>query len=144
MKISSIQITVFTFVLTCFDLTSMLIDSYHRVGYGSLGARQQRPSVPKATASSTQWHEVNQFDYLAFLSKPTVTVSGIEYPVFLSDDLKLKLKSVPTFAQKLVERLYEIQQRDYSGFPIKINSFSLYLSDDAEKVYSMAFTESDW
>ena len=84
------------------------------------------------------------FDLSAFLSRPTVIISGIEYPVFLSDDLKRELNSVASLKQKLAERLQEIQQRDYSKSPFNISNFNLYLSDDKKEVYSMAFTEDEW
>lgn len=88
--------------------------------------------------------EEDRFDLSVFLLRPTVIISGIEYPVFLSDDLERELNSDPSFTPKLVKRLQEIQQRDYSKSPFNINNFSLYLSDDKKEVYSMAFTENDW
>lgn len=84
------------------------------------------------------------FDLSVFLSRPTVIISGIEYPVFLSDDLKRELNSNASLKQKLAERLQEIQQRDYSKTPFNICNFNLYLSNDKKEVYSMAFIEDDW
>lgn len=154
MRISNMRIVAFASMLFCFDLIAMLMQSPHHspsFSHRPFDYPQQKPDgalQPKIRLSPNVTQKpkytVSMFDLSAFLLKPSVNVSGVIYPVFLSDDLMQKLEDCPAFKDKLVERLREIQQRDYSKSPIKINNFSLYLSEDKKEVYSMAFTESDW
>ena len=85
----------------------------------------------------------NKFDLIKFLSRPSVIVSGKNYPVYMTSSLIQKLNNDITFKYRLIKVLNEIQQRDYTNFPVKISNINLYLSDDGENIYSMAFSEGD-
>lgn len=152
MRMSSIQVVALVFLPLCFDTISMLMNSPRTSTRRQLRAEQRGKRIISLKKVKTSPSHITQtpkdtagmFDLSVFLSKPTVIISGIEYPVFLSDDLKRELNSNARLKQKLAERLQEIQQRDYSKSPIDISNINLYLSDDKKEVYSMAFTEDDW
>jgi hypothetical protein len=84
------------------------------------------------------------FDLQDFLANPTVSVSGVTYRVFLSDELKRKLEDGITkvqFSEKLSDTLKMIETTDYS--PFRIVCFNLYLSKNGDEIYSAPSEDSN-